>query len=157
MNETSEHSTELVVPGIGQLVNLDEPREVALALNAVRDLEYQLRAIKTDLTRALAHASQQEGSKTLRYEGVEVTLKGGTVTEYDAAAIFDGLLDAGMSEQRVGEIVKHTITQKVDAVKARQAAAANPAYAKVIEANTVIKEGPPQATVSLKNLGGQGS
>lgn len=146
----TEASTELVVPGVGQVVNLEDPREVAFALNAVRDLEYQLRAVKTDLTRALAYASEREGTKTLRYEGVEVTLKGGQITEYDAAAIFSGLIDAGMTEQRASEIVRHTVTLKVDAVRARQAAGANPAYAEVIEANTVVKEGPAQASVSIK-------
>ncbi len=148
----NDPSTELIVPGIGQVVNLDDPKEVALALNAIRDLEYQFRAAKADLTRALVYASEKEGSKTLRYEGATVVIKGGQVTEYDAPAIYDGLLEAGMSEQRAGEIVKHTVTQKVDAREAQRAAKANPAYAEVIEANTAVKEIPPSASVSIKGL-----
>lgn len=152
MNESSETSTELVVPGIGQVVNLEDPRETAFALNAIRDLEYQLKAIKTDLTRALAYASQQEGSKTLRYEGVEITIKSGPVRKFDAAAIYDGLLTAGMSPQRASEVVKHTVTQKVDAREADRASGANPAYRDVIETHTTFEEGPPSATVSIKTV-----
>jgi hypothetical protein len=151
----TEMSTELVVPGIGQLVpgigqlvDLDQPREVALAIDAIRDLEYQLRAAKQDLTRALVHASQQEGTKTLRYEGVEVVVKGGSATHYDAAAIYSGLIDAGMSEQRAGEIVKHEVITKVDAAQAKRASAANPEYAAVIAANTSVVDTPYSVSVS---------
>lgn len=151
MNESSETSTELVVPGIGQVVNLDDPRETAFALDAIRNLEYALRACKMDLTRALAFASEKEGSKTLRYEGVEITIKGGQTKEYDAPAIYDGLLDVGMSEERAGQIVKHTVVQKVDAREAERASKANPAYGEVIEQHTTIKASPPQATVSVKS------
>ncbi len=146
----SEISTELVVPGVGQLVSLDEPREVALAIDAIRDLEFQLRAAKQDLTRALVHASQQEGSKTLRYEGVEVVVKGGSATHYDAAEIYTGLIDAGMSAERAGEIVKHTVTQKVDASQAKRAASANPEYAAVIYAHTTTIDVPHSVSVSRK-------
>lgn len=143
-------SEELVVPGVGQVVNLEDPREVAFAIDAIRDMRYQMNVAVQELTRALVHASQQEGSKTLRYEGVEVTVKGGSVTEYDEAAIYSGLIDAGMSQERAAQIVKHTVTLKVDAREADRAAKANPAYADVIDQFKTVKEAPYSATVSLK-------
>ncbi len=153
----SEQSTEILVQGIGQLVNLDQPREVALAIDAIRDLEYHLREAKKDLTRALVYASQQEGSKTLRYEGVEVTVKGGTFTSWDEAGLYTALIDAGMSEERAGEIVVHKVSLQVSANEANRAAKANPAYAEIIETHKTVGETLPSVSVSVKNLGGAAS
>lgn len=147
----SEMSTEMVVVGIGEVVSLDQPREVALAIDAIRDLEYELRAAKQELTRALVYASQQEGSKTLRYEGVEVVVKGGKAKHYDAASLYTDLLDAGMSTERAGEIVVHTVTQKVDAAQAKRAAGANEAYAAVIAKHTTEIDVPHTVSISRKS------
>jgi hypothetical protein len=146
----TEQSTELVIAGIGEVVNLDKPREVAFALDAIRDLEWKLRAAKQDLTRALVHASQQEGSKTLRYEGVEVTVKGGSEVTYDAEEVYAGLLEVGMSPERASEVVVETVTRKVSAVEAKRVAAANPAYAAVIAQHMRVEEKPFTASVSRK-------
>jgi hypothetical protein len=140
---------ELVVPGIGQIVSLDAPKEVAVALDSIRDLEYQLRIAKQDLTRALVHASEQAGSKTLRYGNVEAVIKGGTATVYDAEEIRSGLLAAGMSEERVAEIVVETVSSKVSANEAKRAASANPKYAEVIDAHKTVVEMAPSVSISI--------
>lgn len=147
----SEHvpGMELVVPGIGELVALDDPKQVSLALDAVRDLEWKLRAVKTELTRALVHASEVAGSKTLHLEGVKVTIKSGFETVYDAEQIEIGLREAGMPEDRIRQIVKETVSYKVDANQAKQAAGANPAYAAVIDAHKETREIAPSASISL--------
>ena len=149
MTDTTE-STELAVVGLGQLVNLDNPREVALAIDAIRDLEWQLRAAKTELTRALVHASEVAGTKTLRYEGVEATVKGGEKVEYDADALYLDLLAAGMSEARAGEVVVETVIHTVNANEAKRVAAANPAYREAVERHRTVVEVPHSVTVSLK-------
>jgi hypothetical protein len=140
---------ELMVPGIGQVVALDNPKEVALALDGVRDLERQLRLVKTELTSALVYASQQAGAKTLHLEGVKVEIKGGTQTVYEAELIEQGLREAGMPEARIREIVKETVSYVVSAVQAKQAAAANPAYAAVIEAHKRVEEKATSVSISL--------
>lgn len=144
-----ETSTELVVPGIGEVVNLDDPRQVSLALDAVRDLERTLRAVKGELTRAIVHASEIAGTKTLYLEGVKAVVKSGPVTVYDAEAIEAGLRQAGMPEDRIREIVVETVTYSVAAVKAKQAAGANPAYAAVIDANKREEEKDPSVSLTL--------
>jgi len=149
MTDTVE-STELAIVGIGELVNLEDGAACARAIDAIRDLEWQLRAAKTELTRALVHQSQQAGSKTLRYEGVEAVVKGGTATEFDSEAIYLDLLAAGMSEQRAGEIVVETVSRKVSAAEAKRAAAANPAYAEAISRHTRVVETPFTVSVSVK-------
>ena len=143
-------STELAIIGLGELVDLEDGAACARAIDAIRDLEWQLRAAKQELTRALVHQSQQPGSKTLRSEGVEAVVKGGSTTEYDAEAIYVDLLAAGMSEQRAGEIVVETVMHKVSAAEAKRAAAANPAYAEAISRHTRVVETPFTVSVSVK-------
>lgn len=147
---TENTSTELAIIGLGQLVNLEDGAECARAIDAIRDLEWQLRMAKQELTRALVHQSQQAGSKTLRYEGVEATVKGGSATEYDADAIYLDLLAAGMSEERAGEVVVETVTRKVSAAEAKRVSAANPAYKDVIDRHTRVVDTPYSVSVSLK-------
>jgi len=149
MSDITE-STELAVVGIGELVDLSNGAQCARAIDAIRDLEWQLRAAKQELTRALVHQSQQAGSKTLRYEGIEAVVKGGTSTDYDADSIYLDLLAAGMSEQRAGEIVVETVTRKVSAAEAKRAAAANPAYAEAISRHTRVVDTPYTVSVSVK-------
>lgn len=139
--------TDLVVPGIGEIVPLDDPTKVSYALDSIRDLERELRSVKAELTRAIVHHSQVAGARTLHLQGITVSVKSGTQTVYDAEAIEQGLREAGMPEDRIREIVKETVTYAVDAVKAKQAAGANPLYAAVIEANKQIEEKPAYVTV----------
>jgi hypothetical protein len=53
-----------------------------------------------------------------------------------------------MPEERIREIVVETITYAVAAVKAKQAAGANPAYEAVIEAHKRVEEKKPYVTIS---------
>lgn len=142
---------ELVIPGIGQVVNLENPEETARALSSVRELEQLFREVKVDLTRALVHASQQEGRKTL-YLGenmdLKVEIKGGSETVYDAEEIEVGLREAGMAEKRIREIVVETTSYKVAAAEAKKAAAANPRYKEIIDAHTRVEDRVPTASVS---------
>jgi hypothetical protein len=151
----SEPSTEIVVPGIGQVVNLEDAHETALALAAVRDLEYRLRDVKKDLSRALVFASEQEGRKTLYLGdelGLRVEIKGGSETVYDAEEIELGLREAGMAETRIREIVVETTSYKVAANEAKKAAAANQRYKAVIDAHTRVEERTPTVSVSKPNV-----
>ena len=138
---------ELVVPGIGEIVPLDDPQKVAFALDGIRDLERNLKEIKSELTAAIVEASKVQGTKTLHLDGLDAIVKSGTKVEYDPIAIELGLREAGMPEERIREIVKETVSYSVDAVKAKQAAGANPAYAAVIAANQQTIESPPYVTI----------
>lgn len=138
---------ELVVPGIGEIVALDDPQAVVNALDGVRDLEHSLREVKSVLTASLIHEAMVQGTKTLHLDGVDAIVKSGTKIEYDPMAIEAGLREAGMPEDRIREIVKETVSYSVSAVKAKQAAGANPAYAAIIEANKQTIETPPYVTI----------
>jgi hypothetical protein len=124
---------EIAVPGTGELVSLEDARSCVFALDAVRDLERQIREAKAELTQAIIAHSKMQGTKTLHLEGLRAEIRGGTETVYDAEAIEEGLREAGMPEDVLAEVVVPTVTYKVDARRAERAAKANPEYAAVIE------------------------
>ncbi len=138
---------EVVLPATGEVVNLESLSEVIRALASVREVEALLREVKGVLQDAARHHSQMLGTKTLRVEGVgKLEVKGGTETVYEAEEIERGLREAGMPEERIREIVSETVTYSVRAVEAKRAAAANPAYAEVIERHRRIVEKRPSVS-----------
>lgn len=146
-------SKELVVPGLGTVVDLASPSECAFALDDIRDLKRQFGYIETELTEAILRASEVEGTKTLHFPGGTAVVKTGEGWEYDPELMEIGLRDAGMPEHRIREIVKEVVSYKVDAVKAKQAGGANPAYQEVVDANRKPIENPkPYVKVSRASL-----
>jgi hypothetical protein len=146
MASTPDPPTELVVPGLGMLVDLERPNECAFALDDIRSLEWQLRQVKMVLTEKLVEHSQIEGSKTLHFPGGTAEVRFGTTTEYDAEQIELGLRAAGMSEERLRQIVKEKTTYTVSASEARRSSI-NPAYAKVIDDHSRTVEQTPSVSV----------
>jgi hypothetical protein len=144
----SETSTELVVPGLGTLVDLTSVESCAIALNDIRDYERQYRYIKQELTEALVKASEVEGTKTLHFPGGKATIKTGEEWVYDPEEIELGLRAAGMPEHRIRQIVKETVQYKVDAVQAKQAQSANPEYDRVIGDNKTLEQKQPSVSIS---------
>lgn len=126
-------SEELIIP-TGELVELEDPQQVARALETLRSFEQQIREAKAELTFVLVEYSRHLGSRTITFEnGQRAIIKGGSETHYDAEAIMEGLRQMGMSEARLSEIVQETVSYKVNAVEAKRAANANPDYAAVID------------------------
>ena len=99
-------SNDLVVPATGEVVDLADVGAITRAYNSIRDLERQLREARDVLTEALLAQSKHIGSKTLHTAGGKVVVKGGTETMYDAEAIERELREAGMPEDRIGDIVR---------------------------------------------------
>jgi hypothetical protein len=145
----SEPSNALVIPTSGVLVNLENEREVAIAFRDLRKVRDELTHIDRILREALVARAELTGTKTFHIDGVgKIQIKGDTIVEYDAAAVEDGLRDLGCPENIIREIVKETITYKVDGNRARRAAAANPEYAKVIEAARTVYQKPPTVSIA---------
>lgn len=142
-------SVELVLPGNGVIVNLDDETEVARALSEIQDLKPKIAEADRVLRDAMDRFSKVHGTKTLHIDGVGTfTLKGGEDKHYDVEAIEKGLRRAGMPEEILNEIIKETVERKLDAVRANQAARANPKYAKVIAKNTTVVVRIPTVTIS---------
>lgn len=152
MGETDievRESEVMTIPGTGVVVNMNEMREVAVALQDIRGLEQSFREVKRALTDALVRYWQKGGTaKTFAVGGGRtVVITGGPEKAYDAEAIRDELIAAGMSTERASEIVVEEITYTVKAVEANKAAKANPEYAAIIERNTISVEKPFNASI----------
>ena len=125
--------SELVVRPTGQLVNLEDPVEVAQGLYDLAELEHEIKLIKRALVDALEPVRTELGKSTLELGDYEVSLTGNTKTEYDLELLAELLTDAGLPEQRLTELIVLTVTSKLNRSVARQVAGANPAYANALE------------------------
>lgn len=144
-------SEELVVPGVGEVVDLGDEVACVQALVAVRDFESQLREAKAALTQAISERARLLGTQTFELpDGRKVVLKGGPETVYDPLEIEEGLRALGMPEERIREIVIEEISYKVSAREAKRAAAANEEYEAVINGAKETVEKPHYVTVTRK-------
>lgn len=144
-------SEELVIPGVGELVDLSNEVECVQALAAVRDFESQLKEAKAALTRAIVERASELGTKTLVLpDGSKASVKGGKEVVYDAHEIEEGLRALGMPEWRIREIVIEEISYKVSAVEAKRAAGANEQYDAVINNAKETIESTPYVSISRK-------
>jgi hypothetical protein len=131
---------QLVVPLTGELVDLRDPLQVAEALQAVRELKYQLDGARVVLEQVLRLEASRMGTKTLHMEGLTAVITGGETVEYDGERLGWLLEQAGMPPERVSEIVQTIVTYKVNAAKAKAAASANPSYKEAVEKTRSVKE-----------------
>ena len=136
----------LVVPGVGEVVSLESPQECVRALRSVRELEGMLRDAKRVLTAQIAAECARQGTKTLRYPGVQAELRGGEKVIWDVE-VLERLRDMGLPEERWDTLVRAEVTYKVDAREAARISAANPEYAKVIGLAKTVVDGDAYVTV----------
>lgn len=122
-----------VIPLTGEVVDLREPAQVALALATVRDAKAQLDRVRADLEALLVAESQRQGTKTLRFGEVEAVVSGGEAVEFDPEQLGAMLTEAGLPAERLNELVRATVTYRVDQRIAKQLASANETYAQIIE------------------------
>lgn len=121
-----------IVPYSGEVVNFEDPPACLKLLVEIRELEGQLRELKDDLTDALKYEFSRVGKKTLELNGIKATLGADSEVVWDVG-VLNELVDLGLPEERMNELVTPEITYKVNGSVAKQIAAANPTYAGVIE------------------------
>lgn len=139
----------LVVPGTGEVLSIETADDAVESLDRLRDLEAAIGHAKRAATERLTELAKLYGKKTMPVTGGrKVTLSSGTTTSYDADAIYAALIDAGMPEERIEEIIETTVSHRVRAAQAKQAAGANPAYKAIIEEHTTVTDRPVYASVS---------
>lgn len=126
-------SRELVLPGTGQIVNLDDAAEVARALSSLRDWKRHADGARAVLEAALVEESARQGTKTLHLGAVTASVSADTELTWDITELVK-LLDAGLPAERYQALVGETVTYKVNAAVAKQIAGANPAYAVIVAA-----------------------
>jgi hypothetical protein len=139
----------LVAPGTGEVLAIETADEAVAALDYLRTLESDISLAKRHATERLTELALLYGKNTMPVSGGrKVSLSTGTSTTYDADAIYAALIDAGMPEERIEEIIETTVTHRVRAAQAKQAAGANPAYREIIEKHTTVHERPRYASVT---------
>ena len=139
---------ELAIRATGEIVDLADPLACVNALESIRDLEAELRSVKTVLSQAIAAEGLRQGTHTLTLaDGRKAVLSGGRQYEWDGAQLQHDLLAAGMPQERVWEIVETVVTFKVNAVEAKRAAGANPDYRFAVEACRTEVEAPPRVSI----------
>jgi hypothetical protein len=125
---------ELVVPGVGEIVDLSDVPAVVSALEALRDYESLIRETKSTLTRAVVEHATEHGVRSVELpNGDRAEISAPTENVYDPYILIEKLREAGMPETRIGEIIEETVTHRVRAGEAKKAAKANPAYAEALE------------------------
>ena len=140
---------EIVLRYTGEIVSLDDPAQIVDAIQTIRDLEAESGTVKRELTDALAGLAAVQGSKPFTLpDGRKAEIRGGDETVYDPETVETGFRSAGMPEERIRDIIEETVTYRVRVREARQAAAANPAYAAVLAAASRVQEKP--TTISIK-------
>ncbi len=151
-NILNEPGTDLVPLPDGQLVDLTDPSAVAVAIDDLRNLESRIKETKATLVDALGEYAKNAGyGKTLNLSGgVKVEIKNDKQVLWDAQQLEHDLREAGMSEERIREIVVEEVSYSVAAAEAKKAASVNEAYAfAVSEARREIPKR-PSVTVERK-------
>lgn len=140
--------TAALVPLLGLVVDLNEPKQVAQALSAVREAKRKLDIARADLEAVLADEGARQGIKTLRYDDVNVVITGGPTVEYDPEKLQE-LLEVGLPQERFDALVKMTVTYAVNASVAKQiAASGNEEYAEIVRASKKVIEKPWRVSVT---------
>jgi len=132
----------LVVPFIGELIDLHDPDAVADALQRIREMKQLLEQARSVLEQVLRLEAVRQGTKTLHLAKQTATISGGESYEYDGAQLIQLLEAAGMPDERITAIVETIVSYKVNAAKAKQAAAANPEYRHALEQTRSVKSVP---------------
>jgi len=140
----------LVVPGTGEVVDLDDPNACLRVLTDIRELESKLREVKGALSEALRFEFSRQGTKTLELNGMKVSLGADSEVVWDIG-VLDELRALGLPEERMDALINAEISYRVNNSVAKQIAAANPQYAEVIaRAQSRVPKTP---YVSVKRVG----
>lgn len=122
------------------------PENAAVLLYALKQHKRQaIEAIK--LCEQILHAeARRQGTKTLHLPGGQVEVRTPTELVWNLE-LLEELRTLGLPEERWNDLVRETVERKVDARIAKQIAASNEAYAKVIDAARQTHDKPPYVLI----------
>lgn len=139
--EVAPEATMVVIPGTGEAFDLAVPVQAAQLIIAVEEHEQLLQRIKDAAKDRLVDESREQGTKTLRFDGLTVEISGGPgATGIDPVRLRTELEKAGCPNDRIEMAIKTQVEEKVDRSVCRQLAGANPEYKAAIDAATYMFE-----------------
>lgn len=156
MSETEAMSTEIVHRLTdGVIVERDDVETATFFLGRIEEEKTEIGRVEAALKDLVREwYATHGGPQTIRHQGVKVTLGSGEETLYDAQALEAALREAGMPETSIRDIIVETISYKVDATKAKQAAKANPVYAAAVDACSTKYSKTPSVSVKRERTEG---
>lgn len=128
-----EQTREILNPITGELVPVHDLQRVAESVEILREAKRNLDDVIAAFTEATIEESKRLGTRTLTAGGIKLVVSSDTEVEWDVTAL-SALRDAGLPEERMNELVKAKVEWKVDALVAKQLAASNPEYKRIIDA-----------------------
>ena len=135
MTELETRAT-VLQPLTGELVDPRDLPALGDALEKLREYRQQVSDAIAAFTEAVVAESRRLGTKTLDAGPVVLNVSADSEIEWDLQAL-EKLRDLGLPEERMNELVRPTVTYKVDGRVAKQLAGASPDYKVVIEAAAV--------------------
>ena len=129
-------------------VDVGDAVACAQLLDDIRQLEAQLGSAKSRLTLAIIEQARKDGVTSYDMPGrMKAEVRTGSRNTIAADVLEAKLRKAGMSDERISEIITTTVSQSVDAREAKKAAGVNPAYARALKAATTVHEAQPSVTI----------
>lgn len=152
MSELVEQPGPFVLPLTGELIDLDDPAQVAYGLEQVRETKRILEAMRATLEELLVEESRRQGTKTLQLEnGLTARVEGGTRIEWDdPQQLAHELKEAGLPQERLTEAVYPVVEWKVVWKVVDRLARANPDYRAAIERQLRRVPAPFRVSVSRR-------
>lgn len=131
----------------GEVLDPRDTERVANLLERLRlvyrdDIRPAIRACEE----AIIAEAERLGTKTIRAGDYEAKVSGGPELVWDTE-VLELLREEGLPDERFDQLVKTTVTYRVDARVAKQLAAANPRYREIIEAAQGRAEKPHRVSV----------
>lgn len=142
-------STEVAIPEIGEVIDLDNPDACALAYDRLKKLGDQVKIAQGMLRTELVRHGKVYGGNTMRLEHVEVEIGHPSELQWHMETLRE-LLDAGLPKERWDALVEVTVGHKVKASVANAIEKANPAYAAIIDRARVRVPKPPTVSIALR-------
>ena len=127
-------TVELLDPTTGELVPYDDLPALAVAVAGIRAYRDKLNDTLAAFSDAIIQQSKQQGTMTMNVGAAVVKVSADSEVQWDIPALQDGLLEAGIPQERLDQLIVAKVEFKVNGTVARQLAGANPEYKAAIEA-----------------------
>ena len=135
------------VPIIGSIIDLEQPEQVAQAIDDVKRAFAVLGEAKRMLEGLLVEESRKQGSKTLHLPGYDVEVKDDKTLVWNLE-VLEELRAAGLPEERFEELVRPKVEYSVSALKAKQIErSGNEQYASIIGRARSYEERTPRVSI----------
>lgn len=110
------------------------PANAAAVLAALRAYRDRILDAVKDCEAIIRDESRRVGAKTLHFGALTASVGPDTDVTWDVQALRDGLHAVGCPQERLDDLIRVTVEEKVNQTVARQLAAANDDYRAAVEA-----------------------